>query len=190
MAGTTPTVEPTTVIAGDTLEFVKSFSDYPADAGWTLSYSLRGVTGSAPNFSASADGQAHSVTVPAATTLGWAPGQYQAQGYVTHTDGRRFSVFSGYITVTRNLAAEDAITDIRSHARKVVDNIESVLEGRATDDVLNSTIEGTTIQRLSVDQLLLLRDRYRAEVRREEAAAKLAMGIGSGRNIYARFSTT
>ncbi|HEV2350812.1 MAG TPA: hypothetical protein VG028_13305 [Terriglobia bacterium] len=184
-------MEPICVTAGDTLLWYRSVPPYLASAGWTLHYSLRGVPGSAIDFDSTPyNVDDHQVNVTAATTSAWLPGEYTVQGYAVNAGtGERHLIFEGFIKVKANLQSADASYDGRSHARKCLDAIEATLEGRAADDILDSTIEGTIIRRMNPQDLLLYRDRYRAEVRTEEAKAKISEGRATGRNIYARFTT-
>ena len=62
-----PTNEPSTIIAGDTIRWLKTLTDYPASDGWVLGYTLvnaaaRLVLGS------TAQGDSHLVNVSATTT--------------------------------------------------------------------------------------------------------------------------
>jgi len=59
--------EPIQITAGDTLSWQRSFSNYPASAGWQLTYELRG-NGQAIEFSSTANGDTHVILVSAAIT--------------------------------------------------------------------------------------------------------------------------
>lgn len=178
--------EPLSIVAGDQAEWTRTLSDYPASDGWALSYTLvERKTGAGVSFDATGSGSEYTVTVPSATTAAWPAGYYVGQGYVTKA-GERKTVWAGTIEIKPNLASGMA-GDIRSHARKVVDSIEAVLEGRATEQVLDFSIEGTTLRKTPVADLLTLRDRYLVEVRREEARERAAMGLASGKRILTQF---
>jgi hypothetical protein len=187
MATPIPQSEPTTFRAGATLQFNKTLNDYPASAGWGITYSLRMNEGSTIDFSSSASGDVHAVSVAASTTGAWLPGTYYGCGIVTKTGGVSVEVWAGQIEILPNLAIEVGGYDPRTQARKILDNINAVLEGRATHDVLNSSIEGTVIGRMPVEQLLMIKDRYDAIVMREQAAERIKSGKGSGKQVYVRF---
>lgn len=179
------TVEPAEIIAGDTARWKISLKDHPANDGWTLKYTFtRHLTGEQTSTTASTDGRDFIVTLSPAATAAMQLGRYAVRRFVEGTDGSRFSNWVGVIEV-KSLAAN---VDTRSHVRKVLDNLEAVLEGRATDDILDTVIEGTAIRRLPVEQLLMLRDRYLTAWQNEIAAADLAKGLGTGRNIYVRLT--
>lgn len=182
---TTPTIEPGSIAAGDTLAFTRELADYPASAGWVLSYALRGLAG-AINFTASASGAIHAVTVAASVTATWPAGRYLWSAYVSKA-GERYEVGTGQLVVRPNLAAAASL-DTRGHARKVLDAIEAVLEGRATRDQEEYSIGDRSLKRTPLADLVMLRQRYRAEVNREEEAARLAAGLPSGRRVFVRFT--
>jgi len=178
-----PTIEPGTLTAGDRWRWKRQLSDYPAGT-WTLKYALRNA-GSRIDLTATADGTDHLIDVSAATTATYDPGDYDWIAYVS--DGTsRYTVARGRLTVKPDLAAAD-LYDSRSHARKVLEAVEAVLEKRATKDQASYSINGRSLARTPIADLLVLRDRYRAEVRREEAAERIAKGLSSGTKVLVRF---
>jgi hypothetical protein len=184
MAAPIPTTEPTTLIAGDTAKWLKSLPDYLATDGWTLSYTL--INGTAKiTFSATASGTDYLVNVPAATTTAWAAGQYSWRSKVTNGAGEAYTISSG--TVTVQPAFSTATLDGRSHARKALANIEAYLENANNLSAARYQIAGRELWRISISDQLLLRDRYRAEVAREDAAANAGRGLPDKRRIMVRF---
>lgn len=171
MSATLPTIEPAVVTAGDTITWKKSLPDYPADGGWALSYALLSSAGKI-SITTTASGVDHLVSITAATSAGWAAGTYQWQAYATHATSGRFLVGTGSLVVKPNFAAISAATDTRSHVKKVLDAIEAVLEGTATTDQQDLTIDGTRIVRRSIADLLVLRSRYLQWYQQEMAAAR------------------
>lgn len=183
MSAAVPTVEPAFLTAGDTLVFTKALGDYLATDGWGLSYYFQLPDGTASfNFSATTSGSGYSVTVAAATTIGWQPGTYSGIAKVA-LSSQVFTVWEGTIIIQPNLAV---VGDNRSIVKKTLDALDAVLTGRAGDDILDSVVEGTVIRRLPISQIILLHDRYKAAYQAEVAAARLLAGKQTGRNIYAR----
>ncbi len=179
----TPTIEPSSVNAGDTWRWTRSLADYPASAGWALSYTL--INASAKiTVNASASGDDHAVTVAAATTAGYAAGTYDWRARVSKA-GEVYTVGEGRITVRNAYAA--STFDARSHARKTLDAIEAVIEGRASSSTAEYQIAGRQLKYIPVADLLALRDKYRAEVLREDAAAAVAAGLPDRRRVFVRF---
>lgn len=183
MAAPTPTQEPASLTAGDTAKWLKSLPDYPATDGWQLVYTLLNAAGKI-TFNAISDGASHLVSIPAATAAAWAAGDYAWRAQVTRND-EAYTVASGNITVQPAFSA--AMLDGRSHARKTLANIEAYLEnpGNLTSSMYE--IAGRKLQRFGIPELLSLRDRYRAEVAREDAAANVGRGLPDRRRVMVRF---
>lgn len=177
-------IEPAVITAGDTITWSRSLPDYPASGGWVLHYALRGAT--AIDIIAAASGADHLVAVAPAASAGYADGLYTMQGYVTNGSAR-YTIYSGPITIRPDLAASSTAYDGRSHVKKVLDAIESVIEGRATKGDQQLTIDGTTLVKMTAVELLALRTRYQGEYRKELQAARVAQGKNSGRKIVTRF---
>ena len=182
-----PTTEPTTIIAGDTLKWRRTDLSalYPAPA-WTLSYTLRGP--SRIDLTAAQDAEAHQVTVPAAETATYAPGEYTWAAFVTNAaTAERYQVETGRLTIAPNLAADLPAFEGRSYARRMLGAIESVLLNRASEDANELTINGKRLVRIPPAELLTLRDKFRLEVANERKAERLRKGLSSGNRILLRF---
>lgn len=184
MAQTIPTKEPAFVVAGDSITWKRSLADYPASAGWVLSYRLINAAGKI-DITSAASGDDHLVSVTAVTSAAWVAGDYTWTAYVTKT-AERYTLGSGAITVRPNLAAQAAGFDTRSHAAKTLDAIEAVIEGRATQSHLSYSVAGRQMQFIPIPDLLVLRDKYRVEVRSEENAVRVANGLASRNRILVR----
>lgn len=178
-----PIIEPTTANAGDTWRWTRTLADYPASAGWALSYTLINAAAKI-TINASASGDDHAVTVSAATTAGYAAGSYDWRARVSKA-GEVYTVGEGRITV-RN-AFGGSTFDARSHARKTLEAIEAVIEGRASSEVSYYMIGNRQLRYMTPAELLTLRDKYRAEVAREDAAAAVAAGLPDKRRVFVRF---
>lgn len=182
MSAPTPYDEPASIVAGDTAKWLKSVADFPASAGWVLTYTLVNAS-QRYTFSAAPSGDEHLVTVDAATTAAWAAGDYALRGQVALA-GEVYTVVQGRVTVQ---PAYGSATDGRSQARRMLDAVESVLEGRAADSVAEYTIGGRQLKRIPLPDLLALRDRLRVDVAREDAATRVAAGLAPRGRIAVRF---
>lgn len=181
-----PTTEPAELRAGDTWEWRREdLAEYPAGT-WTLTYRFKNAAGGF-EVVASADGAVFAVTVAAATTAGYTAGTYSWAAQVVNGTTKK-TVDSGTLKVLPNLFAGSAGTasDQRTHAKKVLDAIEAVIEGRASLDQQEFQIGGRMLKRMPVADLLRFRARYKDEVEREAAAEKLANGMGVARKISVR----
>lgn len=156
------------LIVGDTLNFLTTVTDYPASAGWTLSFRLvpRGA-GSAISFTATAEGDDYRVNVSAATTAAWIAGEYAWGAYVTLTT-TRYTVDNGVITLKPDPSAVAAGTDQRTHEQKMLAQIRALLEGRTLADVDEYTINGRSLRKMSVTTLREMESYYSNKVNRAQ----------------------
>jgi hypothetical protein len=178
-----------TLIAGDTLDFTVTVADFPPAAGWTLKYRLvpRAAAGVAISFTAGTSGSDYRVQVAPATTVTWVAGEYSWFSWVEKT-GARQTVDDGLVTIKPDPFSVAAGYDARTSARKVLEAIQAVLENRATMDQMEYAIGGRSLKRTPIADLLVLRDKYRTEVSNEDAAEKIAAGLGNPRNFGVRFN--
>lgn len=183
----TPTTEPLQLRAGDTWAWRREdlASDYPAGT-WTLTYRFKNAAGGF-EVVATADGSNFAISVLAATTVGYAAGEYSWAAQVVN-GAIKYTVDSGTLTVLPNLfsGTATAASDQRTHAQIVLNAIEAVIEGRASKDQMEYTIGSRSLKLTPLTDLILLRQRYKSEVASEKAAERLANGIGGGRKIQVR----
>lgn len=187
MTAPTPTTEPASIAAGDTVAWTKSLSDYPASAGWALAYTF---INSAAKFSinATASGDDFAVSVSAVTTAAYTPGTYSWMATVTKA-GERFTVGTGTAVVTPNLAAATTY-DTRSAAKKALDAADLALATYGAKAYLQSyEIAGRSQRFQDPAAFMAWRDKLRVEVRREQAAADIAAGRRPRNQVLARFNT-
>ena len=186
MAYTVPTREPASVVAGDTLAWRKTLSDYPAGDGWVLSYRLINAAGKI-DITAAADGDDHLVGVTAAASAAYVAGDYTWTSQAT-LGAERHTVEQGRITIKPDLADEAAGFDTRSTAKKTLDLLDAALEAHGSRAWTSEyEIAGRRMKFRSPGDFLALRDKLKAEVAREVAAERLAAGLGSQSKVYVRF---
>lgn len=186
MAQTVPTREPSSVVAGDTVAWRKTLSDFPASAGWVLKYRLINLAGKI-DITASADGDDHLVSKAASDTVGWPAGAYTWQSRV-ELGVARYTIEQGSITIKPDLAAQAAGYDTRSTAKQTLDLIDAALVSHgASAWTQEYEIAGRRMKFKSVGDFMALRDKLKAEVAREASAERLAAGLGGKSKIYVRF---
>ena len=178
-----PTTEPAAVNAGDTVRWRRALPYYPASAGWTLTYTLLNATGKI-TITASAHGDGHLVNVPAATSAGWAAGDYAWRAQVSKA-GDVFTVAEGRMTVRPSFAASTLET--RSLARRALEAVEAYLADPNNISAAQYEIAGRQLRRHTLTELWAHRDRLRLEVLREEQAGRLAAGLPDRRRVLVRF---
>jgi len=180
---TIPSIEPASATAGDTVQWSKSLPDYPSSAGWSLKYALRGVNGSL-DITATVSG----VSFLASGVMPAVAGDYTLQGFVIKS-AEKHTIYEGKFRLTPDISAISGTYDGRSHAKRVLDAIEAVIEGRATRGDQEMTIDGERLVKMTAEQLKLLRTYYRNEYAAEQRAENIRNGRGNGRKVVVRFTT-
>lgn len=181
--------EPTKIVRGDRLAWKRTDlnADY-SNALYELSYTgrLEGTGTTKIAITAAASSSDYLVEVSFGITGTYTIGNYQWDAYITRlSDSERIRIDSGLWEVQENKATKTS--DPRSHAKIVLDAIEATLEKRATKDQMSYTIAGRSLSRMDINDLMLFRDRYRAEVKKELRKERMKNGKGSGSLIKVRF---
>ena len=187
-----PSQEPNELVVGDYWVWKRDdlATDYPTYS-YALTYEFHEDSGGGGNhkftITATEANDTYYIEVPTTTTENYSIGDYIWGAYITRTsDSARIQIDEGKTTVSANLA--DTNADLRSHAKKVLDNIQAVIEGRATIDQSSFSLGGRSLSRMSIDELMTFRDRYHAEYLKEVRLARIKNKQGSGTTIKTRFS--
>jgi len=159
---------PATLVAGDTWAWsdASAFASHPPPY-WTLRYILRPVGGGvAITIQAVAAADCYNLTLGSATTAPAEPGPYEwtALAYEDGGDERAW-VASGRLTVAPDPAT--ATGSLRSAAERILEAITATIEGRATKDADAYSIEGRSITRTPLPDLLRLQAVYERKVAAE-----------------------
>jgi hypothetical protein len=173
--------EPATIVAGDTLAWTKTVTLYSG----TLTYSLQlpGSTAAPITFTAAGGGPTYFISVPDSTTATWPPGNYLWTAYVD--DGvQRHVVDSGALVILANPAAALGGT----HASRTLAIIEAAIEGRLPRGLENYVIDGQSIGKIAIVDLIRMRSIYADWVRNENAQDRVNRGLANPRNAFARFT--
>ncbi len=159
-------MEPTQLHAGDSIAWARDARAYPSAAGWSLLFSLRGA---AALDLASTGGEPYQFAARSDQTKALPAGVYRWACYAVRQDERQ-TLASGELTVLQDLLQAGAI-DGRSHARRMLDLIEAALEKRIPKDQQSYEIDGLRLDRIPIERLEALRNRYRREVASEKRKA-------------------
>lgn len=158
-----PSREPLAFRAGDTVQWVKSLSAYPASAGNVLKYYLV-KAGKQIVLTAAPSGDSHLVTIAAADSAGFEAGRYFYQARIEN-GADVFTVGEGVIQVKADLAAAATGIEWREHCERALENIEAVLLGKASADNYSYSIAGRSLSKYSWTELREMRGYYRNELR-------------------------
>lgn len=177
---------PASAMAGDSLSWRKSLPDYPASA-WTLTYSLINADGKI-TITGTADGDEHVLSAAAATTAAWDAGDYQ---WVATVAGgtERHTVGTGRIAIKADIVAQLGGLDARTAARRALDDLRAALATwiSTKGHVQTYTVDGVQMSFATAADLRARISILEREVAREEAAERIAAGLGSGRRVLVRF---
>jgi len=161
-------------------------TDYPV-ASYSLSYEFNLIDGATvSNFTLTASESNNAYIIEATNTGSYTKGNYNWVSYITRTsDSARVKLEEGFVEIQDNYATTSA--SVRSHAKIVLDAIEAVIENRATMDQSSMSIAGRSLSRLSIDELLTFRARYKAEYLKEVKQLRIKNKRGSGNTIKVNF---
>jgi hypothetical protein len=178
-----PETEPSEIIAGDLVSWKRTDLgvDYPP-ASYDLKYSaiLEGQTTPEADITATADGTDFVISLDGATTGAYTAGRYHWTAFIERqSDNERITIDSGFWDV------ESKSADPRTHAVKMLAAIEALLENRSTADVSSYAINGRSLTKMSPDELMTWRSRYKAEVVRQNRKAR---GLSANSRTLVDFS--
>lgn len=180
--------EPQFIYAGDTVQWTRSSSDYPAGS-WTLTYVLRGPQ--VYTFSAAADGNDFLVTLTATTTAAWVAGWYLVEAYVTDTESQRFPFLPRFAQM--NIRANPQVNpqgdpQARGWIYAAFAATEEAILKLTSRQVTTASVNGQSYSIQDVEKLWRMRQKYSEEIRRIEQTERLSAGLGANKNILVRFT--
>jgi hypothetical protein len=163
--------------------------DYPV-ASYALSYEFNLVDGATvSNFTLTATESNDTYIVEASSTASYTKGNYNWVSYMTRSsDSARVKLEEGFVEIQDNYATTTA--SVRSHAKIVLDAVEAVIENRANIDQSSMSIAGRSLSRMSIDELLTFRARYKAEYLKEVKQLRIKNKRGSGNSIKVNFGSS
>lgn len=184
-----PEGEPLKIVVGDFIQWKKTAlaEAYPP-ATHSAEYVARIAAGQSDEIKIAATERAsyYLFKVTSATSASFQTGFYHWQLEITETaSGNRIVVERGEFEAIADLDNNGA--DPRTHAEIMLDKIESLLEGRADKDVSSYAIQGRSISKMSIADLLQWRDYYRKEVVKERRDQAIAQGKPTKTTVKVRF---
>lgn len=175
-------IEKEKIYSGCDGEFKESFSDYPSSKYSLQVFIKRGIE------------QAVNLTITeltddsfliAYTQSQLQPGKNQYQYKFTNKEtGRTLIPYSGFIQVAADISGT---ADTRSHARKMLDALYVLEEGRATKEILNNSYKGRSFQLLTPQEIREAVTYYEDIVQREENETRMNNGEQAGGRLLFGF---
>ena len=175
--------------AGTTVKFTRTFQDYLASGGWEYTIYIAGAVILSKQATVNADGISFDVTLAPADTASLNPGANNAvpvpavsYDYVERVSNGTdvFEVGRGVIDVGLNIATAkpgDAVT----HEERALAIIDAAIEGRLDADTENYHLNGVSINKIPVKELISLRGIYAGKVWRQRHPGEL------GPPVHVRF---
>jgi hypothetical protein len=188
-AAESPTIEPERIVVGDFIQWRRTdlSGDYPNTA-YTMTYVAR-ITGGG-NTEIQLVGTNYEkdylFTASSTTSASFSHGYYHWQLEALQTSSNnRIVIDRGAFNAIVDLDVNG--TDPRTHAEIMLAKIESLLSGKADADVANYSIAGRSLTKMSFDELIKVRDFYKAEFRKEQIADRIRQGRDTGSTVKVRF---
>jgi hypothetical protein len=186
-----PTQEPDILVVGDRWMWrrpdLASIYD-PSEYALTYEYHRDSGGGGVNQFTITATETSNDyiIEVPSTTTDAYVANAYIWYAFITRSsDSERIAVDNGRAELIDDFA--DSNADVRSHAKTVLDAIEATIEGRASQDQMSYSIAGRSLSRMSIDDLMTFRNRYRAEYLEEIKKSRIKNKQDSGNLVKVRF---
>ena len=186
---TIPEKEPISFYKGETIVWKRTDigADY-APSSYSMVWEASLESDGSTRFSATVteSGTEYTFTLDDSATANYTAGDYfWVLKVIQDSDSEKLVIDSGKLTVKDNFFATTG--DTRSHAKVMVDKLESLLEGKADADVSSYAIAGRSLNKLTVEEMLKWRDYYKAEYQREIQEFRIGNNEGSGSIVKVRF---
>jgi len=184
-----PETEPVSFYKGETIVWKRTDigADY-APSSYSMVWEASLESNGSTRFSATVteSGTEYTFTLDDSATASYTAGDYiWFLKVIQDSDSEKLVIDSGKLTVKDNYFATTG--DTRSHAKVMVDKLESLLEGKADADVSSYAIAGRSLNKLTVEEMLKWRDYYKAEYQREIQEFRIGNNEGSGSVVKVRF---
>ena len=190
MAATIPSAIPESFVIGTTVQWTDSLSDYPASDGWALQHTFVQAADQQQTTAAAYNTDDFLTTLTAAESALFTAGTYFFQSMVTKA-AETYLVKQGRIEVKAGFATEATGYDNRSHVLKVLDALETALEGRASEIDQSFSIgtgeESRSVSKMSLEELMAARSTYLGHLREIDRKERVEQGLDHEDNIYTRF---
>ena len=183
-----PEKEPVTIYKGETVVWNrKDLTDYPVGS-YAMSWTARLESNGGTAFSATVTevDDYYKFTLDNSATGGYTTGDYFWVLKVTQSsDSEERILETGKITVKDNYFGTTG--DTRSHAKIMVDKLESLIEGKADSDVSSYAIAGRSLNKLTPEELITWYNFYKSKYQQEVKEFRISRNEGSGAVVKVRF---
>lgn len=178
---------PSTIRAGDSVQWTESYPAYPSGEGWALKHRLLWPTGTAVTINTTASGSDYTADLTSANTAGWAAGSATIVTWVEKT-GSRETLRQQPITILPDLTTATTY-DGRSQAVKALADARAALAAYMANGqmhVAEYDIGDKRMKFRSSQEIVDLINHYEREVATERALQAVLEGGCPGR-VQVRF---
>jgi hypothetical protein len=185
---------PPTIRAGDTVTWrddaaADALGDPITSSAWTLTYYLRTNTASeGATVTASAYGIGWQSTISATTSAAFDAGTWYWQAIAT-AGAAKVTLGSGQLAVLQALSytGTPGAVDGRSQSRQDLEAVQAAIRALISSGSKAYTIGNRQLTKLDLPSLIERESYLKGLVVREEAAERIANGLGDPRNLFVRF---
>jgi len=187
---------PKQVRAGDLIQWrdnstTDAFGDPISSPDWTVTYYLRTNTSSeGATVSSTAYTDGWQFSIPASTSANFDAGDWYFQAIADKSGAQKQTILTGRFEVLAALSYSGTPTafDGRSQVNKDLDLVEAAIRALLNNGVVQEyKIGSRTAKKYDLSELLVLKAALKAELVREQAAEKIANGLGNPRAVHVRF---
>jgi len=170
---------------GDSVTFNVTDSQDRTSSAYTLTFSLRGTNSATATGVAAGNGWAVTLTPDQTATL--VAGLYFYSIVIAKT-GERWTLESGELTVAADVSAQSAGYDGRTQSEIDLAAVRAEIRARISGNLTWQYMIGNReLRKEETPNLLALERKLKADVMRETMARKIALGIGTPKNVLVRF---
>jgi len=185
---------PATIRAGDTITWrdaaaADALGNAITSGAWTLIYYLRtNAASSGATVTGAAYGYGWESTLSASTTAGFATGTWYWQAIATRST-EKHTLGAGQLIVLPALSysGTPGALDGRSQSRQDLEAVQLAIRTLISSGAKAYTIGNRQLTKLDLPSLIERESYLKGLVAREEAAERVANGLGDPRNLFVRF---
>jgi hypothetical protein len=186
---------PAQIRAGDTVKWRDvagrdNLGNAIDSSSWTLTYYLRfNKTHEGATVVGTAYGTGWEFLIAQGTSIQFDAGQWYWQAEATKS-GEHVTLGAGQLEVLPGLsyAGQPSAFDGRTQAQKDLDAVQAAIRAMISGGaVAEYSIGSRRLKKMEVADLLTLEGKLKAEVKRQQAAAMAANGLGNPHNLFVRF---
>lgn len=183
-----PSGEPQSFVRGDTVEWIRSFSDHLPEDGWTLTYHLVSAEQKKTIVTTDNLDSTHKAEILANDSLDYLPGDDWSWQAVLTKGADVFTLDSGTMVVEEGFGGLTAGHDDRSFWSKVLQKSEQAVLNAAGNSELSVSVDGFSATFESLDDLIRFRARAAGHVEAEKNRELMRRGHpAKGNRLGVRF---